>query len=156
EIPAALDHAIMRLLAKERSARFQSARELIAALDTRASAASAPAHRAVDASPSIAVLPLRNLSADAANEYFADGMTEAIIDELARVDGLRVAARTSSFAFKGRAHDVDGAAAELNVAHVLSGSLRRSGRQLRVAVELIDAATSFPIWSERYDRQAGD
>src|SRR5262249_37539706 len=112
DLPAALDHAIMRLLAKERSARFQSARELSAALDTRASAA-APAYRAADASPSIAVLPLRSLSADAENEYFADGMTEAIIDELGRVDGLRVAARTSSFAFKGRLHDVGGAAAEL-------------------------------------------
>jgi serine/threonine-protein kinase len=150
----AIDHVIMRLLAKEPSARFQRASELLAALEAPSSGSAMP--RVVDAAPSIAVLPLRNVSPDPEDEYFADGMTEAIIDELTRVDGLRVAARTSSFAFKSKVQDVAAVAAQLNVAHVLSGSLRKAGSQLRVTMELVDASTSFPIWSERYDRQAGD
>ena len=153
-IPLALDHAIVRLLAKDPAARFQHASELVPVL--AAHAAGPVAQRPIDASPSIAVLPLRNVSPDPEDEYFADGMTEAIIDALAQVEGLRVAARTSSFAFKSKALDVGAIAAELNVAHVLSGSLRKSDRQLRVVVELVDAATGFPIWSERYDRQAGE
>ena len=153
-IPLAIDQLIMRLLAKAPDARFQDACELLLALEAPAGVPAAP--RTIDAAPSIAVLPLRNVSPDPEDEYFADGMTEAIIDALTHVDGLRVAARTSSFAFKSKGQDVATVAAALRVAHVLSGSLRKCGAQLRVTVELVDAATSFPIWSERYDRQAGD
>ena len=153
-VPVALDRIVMRLLAKDPAARIQSAGELLSALD--APGTGLAARRPADASPSLAVLPLRNLSPDPENEYFADGMTEDIIDALAHVEGLRVAARTSSFAFKGKTTDLPSVAAELRVAHVLSGSLRRSGSRLRVSVELVEVESGLPLWSERYDRESAD
>jgi TolB-like protein len=105
---------------------------------------------------SIAVLPFANMSGDAANDYFSDGISEQILDVLARVPGLHVAARTSSFSFKGKTLDVPDIARALNVRMVLEGSVRKQDDRVRVTAQLIDAATGFHLWSETYDRQLHD
>ncbi len=106
--------------------------------------------------PSLAVMPFQNLSADPENEYFCDGLAEEILNALAAVRGLQVAARTSSFYFKGKATQPGEIAAQLHVANLLQGSVRRAGSRLRVTVQLVDAANGFQLWSERYDRQMED
>ncbi len=105
---------------------------------------------------SIAVLPFANMSADPENEYFSDGITEEIINALSKLGEFRVAARTSSFAFKGRSPDIAEVAAKLNVATVLEGSVRKAGNQLRITAQLINAADGYHLWSERYDRELKD
>jgi adenylate cyclase len=110
-----------------------------------------------DISPhSIAVLPFANVSPDPDNAYFADGIAEEVLSVLARVEGLRVASRTSSFAFRGGAADVGVIASRLGVAHVLEGSVRRQGQQVRITAQLIDARRDQPLWSSTYDRQLQD
>ncbi|MEJ2540825.1 MAG: BTAD domain-containing putative transcriptional regulator [Gemmatimonadota bacterium] len=105
---------------------------------------------------SIAVLPFVNMSADPADEYLSDGITEEIINALTQLPGLRVAARTSSFTFKGRASDLGEVGRKLGVATVLSGSVRRSAGSLRVTARLADVADGFHRWSERYDCEMDD
>lgn len=107
-------------------------------------------------SPSIAVLPLVNLSSDKEQEYFSDGLAEELLNLLAKVPGLRVAARTSSFSFKGRSENVVEIGQKLNVATVLEGSVRRSGDQIRITTQLINAANGYHLWSETYDRKLTD
>ncbi|MEJ2501773.1 MAG: hypothetical protein P8177_00410 [Gemmatimonadota bacterium] len=104
----------------------------------------------------VAVLPFSDLSATGDQGYFADGVAEELINRLGRVADLRVAARTSSFAFRGREAGLDEVAGELGVDAVIEGSVRRSGDQLRVTVELVDVDTGFQIWSESYDRTVDD
>lgn len=106
--------------------------------------------------PSIAVLPFANLSADEANEYIADGLAEEILNSLARISELKVIARTSSFAFRGKAEGVAAIAAALRVRYVLEGSVRRAGSRLRVTAQLIDAGDGRHLWSERYEREMTD
>ena len=106
-----------------------------------------------DSQPSVAVLPLVNLSPDRENEYFSDGMTEELITALGKVEGLRVAARTSAFAFKGTQADVREIGAKLNVGTVLEGSVRRAGRRLRLSAQLVSTKDGYHIWSEEYDRE---
>ncbi len=98
--------------------------------------------------PSIAVLPFTNISGDPEQEYFADGMTEDLITDLSKISGLFVIARNSSFAFKGQSVDVG---RKLGVKHVLEGSVRRAGNQIRINAQLIDAKTGGHLWAERYD-----
>ena len=105
---------------------------------------------------SVAVLPFTNLSGDAARDYFSDGMSEELLNLLARVPGLQVASRTSSFAYKGRNVDIREVGRELGVETVLEGSVRQSGDQVRITAQLIDAETGFHIWSETYDRRLAD
>jgi adenylate cyclase len=106
--------------------------------------------------PSIAVLPFTNMSDDAAQEYFADGMTEDLITDLSKISGLFVIARNSSFSYKGQAVQVRQVAEELSVRYVLEGSVRRSGEQVRINAQLIDATTDGHIWAERYDGTLDD
>ncbi len=106
--------------------------------------------------PSIAVLPFANLSADKENEYFSDGLAEEMLIALSQVEGLRVAARSSSFSFKGKNTEMSEIASKLHVANVLDGSVRRAGNRVRVTVQLVDARNGFQLWSERYDRQMED
>lgn len=105
---------------------------------------------------SIAVLPFVNLSGDASNEYFGDGLAEELLNVLAKLPELRVAARTSSFAYKGRNEDVRRIGNELNVATVLEGSVRKSGDKVRVTVQLINVADGYHLWSQNYDRTLSD
>ncbi len=104
----------------------------------------------------VAVLPFVNMSADPENEFFADGMTEEIINALTRVSGVQVTARTSSFAFKGRNEDVREIAAQLGVTTVLEGSVRRAGNRVRIAAQLINAEDGYHMFSEVYDRPIDD
>jgi TolB-like protein/tetratricopeptide (TPR) repeat protein len=105
---------------------------------------------------SIAVLPFANLSGDASKDYFSDGMSEELLNLLARVPGLKVAARTSAFAYKGRNVDVREVGKALGVETVLEGSVRQSGDQVRITAQLIDAESGFHLWSETYDRRMAD
>src|SRR5437763_5180673 len=105
---------------------------------------------------SIAVLPFLDLSETKDQEYFCDGMSEEILEALAKVEGLRVVARTSSFSFKWKSTDAREVGEKLNVANVLEGSLRREGNRVRVTAELINKRTGFHLWTETYDRQLED
>ena len=114
------------------------------------------AQRAAAAEPSVAVLPFVDMSPEHDQEYFCDGMAEEIINELTHVPGLRVAARTSTFAFKNRADDVRDIGRRLGVQSVLEGSVRKGAERLRVTAQLIDADSGFHLWSERWDRRQED
>jgi len=105
---------------------------------------------------SIAVLPFSNLSGDPARDYFSDGMSEELLNLLARIPGLQVASRTSSFAYKGRNVDIREVGRELGVETVLEGSVRQAGDQVRITAQLIDAETGFHLWSETYERRLED
>ena len=106
---------------------------------------------------SVAVLPFLDLTTQAMNEeYFADGMTEELIDKLSKIPGLRVPAPTSSFYFKGKRVTVADAANSLGVAYILDGRVRKSAATLRIAARLVRAADGYVVWSETYDRPLGD
>ncbi len=104
----------------------------------------------------VAVLPFADMSPNKDDEYFSDGVTDEIIGHLSKIGGLQVAARTSSFAFKGQNQDVKKIAGLLGVKNLLEGSVRRSADKLRIEVELIDASNGFSIWSQSYDKQSAD
>jgi TolB-like protein/Tfp pilus assembly protein PilF len=106
--------------------------------------------------PSIAVLPFVNMSKDEDNEYFADGLAEELLTVLTKIRGLRVASRTSAFSFKGKDVDIPTVARKLNVANVLEGSVRKSGKRVRITAQLIQVATDSHLWSESYDRELDD
>lgn len=106
--------------------------------------------------PSIAVLPFVNMSADAENEYFCDGLAEELLNALAKIDGLKVAARTSAFSFKGKDFNISEIGRALNVNTVLEGSVRKAGNRLRITTQLINVADGYHLWSERYDREIKD
>lgn len=107
-------------------------------------------------SPSVAVMPFVNMSGDPAKEYLGDGISEEILNDLANMSDLRVAARTSSFAFKGRHADIREIAKKLDVRTILEGSVREEGDRVRIVAQLINAETGFHIWSARYDRKLDD
>jgi TolB-like protein/Flp pilus assembly protein TadD len=111
-----------------------------------------PERVAVDGLPSLVVLPFANLTGDADHEYFADGLTDEIINALASLPGVHVVARTSAFQFKGRHEDIRRIGSTLGVEMALEGSVRRDGHSVRVAAQLIDARTGFQQWSKAYDR----
>ena len=157
EVPEGLDTVVRRCLAKRPDDRFGSAREVAAALEPFAREQAAPATgvgsgAAHDERPAIAVLPFANLSADPEQEFFCDGMAEEILNALAHLRGLRVIARTSAFAFKGRNQDIRAIGGALSVGFLLEGSVRKAGDRLRITAQLIDVADGSHLWSERYDR----
>ena len=117
------------------------------------SAGSGVAATAAATEKSIAVLPFVDLSQAKDQEYFCDGISEEILDALARIEGLRVVARTSSFSFKGKNADVSEIAQKLNVRNVLEGSLRRDGNRIRITAQLVSATNGFHLWSETYERE---
>jgi TolB-like protein len=129
--------------------------------DRRRSAPSSPASRrrddsAIGTTRSIAVLPFTNLSADAGNEYVADGLTDEVTSSLSKIGALRVISRTSAMTFKRTAKDVHTIARELGVSHVVEGSVRRAGDRLRITAQLIDTARDDHVWSERFDGSMAD
>jgi len=105
---------------------------------------------------SIAVLPFVNMSSDPEQEYFSDGLSEELLNRLAKNDQLKVAARTSSFQFKGQNLDISNIGKQLNVAYVLEGSVRKSGNRLRITAQLIEVESGFHLWSETYEREIDD
>ena len=125
--------------------------------DTTTTGTSAPAaEKPIPTDASIAVLPFVNMSSDKEQEYFADGISEELLNLLAQVPELRVIARTSSFSFKGKEVDITEIARKLNVANVLEGSVRKSGDTLRITAQLVRASDSSHLWSKTYDRQMTD
>jgi TolB-like protein/tetratricopeptide (TPR) repeat protein len=149
--PARLRDLIRRCLRKDSDARPRDIRDVRLELSEIAAGGATGAA----AEKSIAVLPFENLSG-ADDEYFADGVTDEVLNALAQLDGLRVAARTSCFAFKGRREDLRAVGEKLDVTTVLEGSVRRSGARLRISVQLVNVADGYQLWSERYDREMTD
>jgi adenylate cyclase len=119
------------------------------------SAESSPA-AAAERGPSIAVLPFTDMSAEKDQEHFCDGLTEELLNVLTRIPNLRVGSRTSSFSLKGKDIDLRSAAEQLNVAHILEGSVRKAGTRIRVTAQLIEVETDSHLWSENYDRELDD
>ncbi len=168
ELPRGLVSLVMRCLAKDPAARWSAGADLLAELESvEASAVGALAAIAAritpdtgapwDATvPSVAVLPLTNLSTEPDNEYFSDGIAAEVLSALTRMHGLRVAAQTSSFAFKGQSVDLRTVADRLGVTSVLEGTVRRAGSRVRIAVQLVSASDGLTLWSERYDRELAD
>lgn len=147
-LPGALRQAVGRALAKDPADRFACIADFAAALETPLPDA--------ERGSSIAVLPFANLSGNPEDDYFGDGMAEEIITALARVDGLRVASRTSAFALRDRHLDICTIGEMLNVGAVLEGSVRRAGQTLRVTAQLVNAVDGYHLWSERFDREMKD
>ena len=106
--------------------------------------------------PAIAVLPFTNMSEDKEDEYFSDGLSEEIINALTKIPGLRVTARTSSFAFRGKELEIREIGARLAVDKILEGSVRRAGNRIRVTAQLINVSDACHLWSERYEREVPD
>jgi serine/threonine-protein kinase len=167
EVPMAVQDVVSKCLEKDPERRYQSIVEtrndleriyfsLRAGSGLSATLTIAVPAAAVPVTPSIAVLPFLNLSSDKENEYFSDGLAEEIINALTKLDNLRVAARTSAFAFKGTQKDIRQIGETLHVASVLEGSVRKAGNRVRISVQLIDAGQGNNLWSERYDREMTD
>jgi serine/threonine protein kinase/tetratricopeptide (TPR) repeat protein len=161
DVPPALDTAVTRALARTPADRFPSAADFAAALLAISRQTDSGEQRGAASAPrsdarAIAVLPLANMSADPENEYFADGMTEEIINALAKVPGMQVASRTSSFAFKGKEVDVRQIGEKLGAASVLEGSVRKVGNRIRITAQLISVENGYHLWNETYDRQLED
>jgi serine/threonine-protein kinase len=154
-IPQGLAQLVKSCLEKSPGDRPGDAADVIAILDAISSGGS---HRAVarDDTTSVAVLPFVNMSDDKDNEFFADGISEEILNALAHIDGLRVAGGTSSFAFKGSKTDLATIGEKLNVDTILEGSVRKSGNRIRITAQLIKASDGYHIWSERFDRELTD
>ncbi len=170
DLPRDLARIVGRCLEKDRERRFQTAKDIrneleIVRRDADSGAfpvgtASAPATgqspTATAELPSIAVLPFANRSASEEDEYFSDGLADELLSVLAKIRGLRVAARTSSATFKGKAVPIAEVGTALRVATVLEGSVRKAGNRVRIAVQLVQVADGFPLWSETYDRTLDD
>jgi serine/threonine protein kinase len=177
DAPHELVAIVGKALAKTLAERYSTAQELLSdlrSLKTRLQATAEPEPRSSPdgeldgpapaptrsraahsgARHAIAVLPFRNLSADAENEYFCDGLAEELLNALAKIDGLKVAARTSAFAFKGKRENISEIGRALGVTTVLEGSVRSSANRMRIAVQLVNAADGFQVWSDRYDRES--
>jgi serine/threonine-protein kinase len=162
--PGALEPTLLQVSRRDRSIRVAAGVALLSvaglAIVLAASRSKEPASASVNAPAverrSIAVLPFANLSADTLNDYFSEGLAEELIGALSRIEGLRVAARTSSFAVGGGALDVRVIGDTLGVAAVLEGSVRRDGGRLRVSARLADTKSGYQIWSGEYDRELVD
>jgi TolB-like protein/Flp pilus assembly protein TadD len=154
--PPGLVHLLHRCLEKDPKHRLRDMGDARLALEEARAGRGKAAAPAVAPTPSIAVLPFVNMSRDEENEYFADGLSEELMNVLANVRGLRVVSRTSAFHFKGKDVDLGTVASKLNVAMVLEGSVRRSGNRLRTTAQLIDVATDSHLWSQTYDRTMDD
>jgi serine/threonine-protein kinase len=155
DVPGALESLITRMLAKDATAR-PTAGEVHAILAAIERGDIAPTLVPQTARQSIAVLPFANMSAEKDQEYFADGLADEIINLLAQVAGLKVIARTSAFAFRGKEQDVRGIAEILGVRTILEGSVRRAGTRVRVTAQLVNAADGSHLWSKRFDRELTD
>ncbi len=152
EVPPPVETAIARALAKNPADRFESVSDFVAAL----TADDGSRRFSPSATRAIAVLPFVNASPDPDNDYLSDGITDELIDALAKVTGLRVASRTSVFALKGKPQDVRAIGALLGTTVVLEGTVRKMGQRLRITAQLANANDGRVLWSQRYDRELDD
>jgi len=155
QVPEDLSRLILRCMEKDKAKRYQTAEEVLSELgkigEPGAEIISAPKWE-----NSIAVLPFTNMSADPEQEYFCDGVAEEIINALTHVESLRVIARTSAFAFKGKLEDIREIGKKLDVDTLLEGSVRKAGTRIRITAQLVNVADGSHLWSERYDREMKD
>jgi len=149
-VPHPLDSAIHRAMSRNPADRFATITAFAEAFRRDDGLVRATEEK------SIAVLPFENMSADRETDYFADGMTDEIINALTQLPDLRVVARTSAFSFKGKHDDLRAVGEKLRVRHVVEGSVRKAGNRLRITAQLVGVADGFRIWSERYDRELDD
>jgi TolB-like protein len=168
DIPQDVSRLIDRCLEKQPRDRLQTADEILVELKAQRRAWESGAPRAVtppgaegaprraERGPSIAVLAFADMSPAKDQDWFCDGIAEEILNALASLKGLRVAARTSAFSFKGKSDDLRTIGEKLHVTTVLEGSVRRAGNRLRITTQLSDVATGFQLWSQRYDRELKD
>jgi serine/threonine protein kinase len=160
EVPAEMERLIEKTLAKDPNERYQKTTELLGALQALKrrfeSRAADAGHSDEKSIPSIAVLPFTNMSPDPENQYFGDGLAEELINALAQIKGVRVAARTSAFRFREEEVDIREIGEKLNVGTVLEGSVRKAGSRLRITAQLINIEDGYHIWSERFDREMRD
>jgi TolB-like protein/Flp pilus assembly protein TadD len=159
-VPENVDRALTKAMSVDSSSRYKSSALFAQALastsaTTPTDTATLP-QQTVSAAKSVAVLPFANMSNDPDNEYFADGMAEEIINALSKVQSLRVASRTVSFALKGKNEDLGEVGRKLHVSTVLDGSVRRMGNRLRITAQLVNVADGYQLWSDRYDREMED
>jgi len=154
-IPAGVARAVRKALSRTPTDRFASAWEFAEALEA-ADRDFVPAWPGADSEKSIAVLPFTNMSADPENVFFCDGIAEEIINTLTQIPQLRVAGRTSAFSFRDTHENLRSVGEKLNVRTVLEGSVRKSGERLRITAQLIDVASGYHLWSERFDRELRD
>ncbi|MFZ5625427.1 MAG: protein kinase domain-containing protein [Gemmatimonadota bacterium] len=155
-VPDTIDQAITRGLARDPGERFETAVAFAQALVVPAGATPPGGPAMAPAAKSIAVLPFADMSPERDQEYFTDGIAEEIINALSRIQALRVASRSSAFAFKGKNQDIRQVGDQLNVSTVLEGSVRKAGNRLRITAQLINVADGYHLWSERYDRELED
>jgi serine/threonine protein kinase/tetratricopeptide (TPR) repeat protein len=159
-IPESVEKAVTRAMTTDATGRYSTTAQFGQALVsgnvvTPTNTATVPV-AVVSAAKSVAVLPFANLSADPDSEYFTDGMADEIINALSKIQSLRVASRTSSFAFKGKNEDIGEIGKKLKVSTVLEGSMRKMGNKLRITAQLVNVADGYQLWSERYDREMED
>jgi len=157
-LPESLRTIVVRCLDKRPDGRFQNCGELMAALHNGqpVPVSSSVRIRVPAVAPSIAVLPFANRSAGADDEYFSDGLADELLNVLAKIRGLRVAAATSSSQFKGTGDDIATIGRKLNVATLLEGSVRKAGNRVRISVQLVKVSDGYHLWSETYDRTLDD
>lgn len=159
-VPEHVEGAVAKAMSIEPSARFATTASFAQALGSEVLATpsdtSTLPQATVSAAKSIAVLPFANMSAEPENEYFTDGMAEELISALSKIQSLRVASRTSSFAFKGKNEDIGEIGRKLKVSTVLEGSVRKAGNKLRIAAQLTNVADGYQLWSARFDRYMED
>jgi TolB-like protein/lipoprotein NlpI len=155
-MPHALDEAVQRMLRKDSGERYGDMDSLIKDLKSAQAGLAASTTPKEKASPSIAVLPFVNMSADPDQEYFCDGLAEDLINALTQLSDVRVIARTSAFSFKGKNIDVRDIGKKLNVQSVLEGSVRKMENRLRITAQLVDATSGHHLWSEQYNREMED
>ncbi|MDQ6718558.1 MAG: protein kinase [Gemmatimonadota bacterium] len=159
-VPENVERALEKAMSADSAKRFAttaifSQALLNTSLKTPSDTQTLP-NQVVSTAKSVAVLPFANMSADVENEYFTDGMAEEIINALTKIQSLRVASRTSSFAFKGKNEDIGEIGRKLKVSTVLEGSVRKMGNRLRITAQLVNVADGYHLWSERYDREMED
>jgi TolB-like protein/Flp pilus assembly protein TadD len=152
-VPRDVGRIIDKALEKKKESRYQTMGEMLA--DLRRAVKNVGATE-TGSEPSIAVLPFANMSDDRKQDYFCDGMAEEIINSLTQVEGLRVVARTSSFAFRNTLLDMREIGRQLGVDHLLEGSVQKSGERLRITTQLVDVRSGYHLWSERFDRKLED
>jgi serine/threonine protein kinase/tetratricopeptide (TPR) repeat protein len=154
--PAGLQYIVGRCLAKDPAQRYSSMRELCGAIGGLREEITTASIGACAERQSIVVLPFTNMSADPENEFFADGITEEIINALSHIPDLHVVARSSAFSFKGKHLDLRLIGEQLNVRTVLEGSVRKASNHLRITAQLVSVADGYHLWSQRYDRELQD
>jgi serine/threonine protein kinase/Tfp pilus assembly protein PilF len=160
DVPESIEAALTKAISPDPATRYANIASFAQAVGADTSPAPIVIHTTpgptVSAAKSVAVLPFANMSPEAENEYFADGIAEEIINALTKIQSLRVASRTSSFAFKSKSEDICEIGRKLKVSTVLEGSVRKAGTKIRITAQLVNVADGYHLWSEQYDREMAD